>query len=85
MEFAKHVQIREEKFGVVIFDTLKEKVFVTNKQGAEILQLVKDSKSQEEIFKALIDGYSGNRETIIGDATSFINHLIENNLLTKDK
>lgn len=84
MEFAKHVKIREEKFGVAIFDTLREKVFVTNNQGADILRLVRDGKSREEIVEALVNEYDGDRKTIRNDATSFINHLVKNNLLVKD-
>ncbi|MFQ6129562.1 MAG: PqqD family protein [Candidatus Hadarchaeaceae archaeon] len=84
MEFAKHVKIREEKFGVAIFDTLREKVFVTNKQGADILRLLRNGKSREEIVEALVNEYDGGRETIRNDVTSFIDNLVENRLLVKD-
>ena len=44
MEFNKHVQVRKEKFGTVIFETLKEKVFVTNSTGSEIIERLKEKK-----------------------------------------
>lgn len=84
MKLAKHVKIREEKFGTVIFDTLKEKVFVVNKQGADILRLAGDGKSREEIVEALVNEYDGNPEAMRNDAKSFINQLVGNNLLVKD-
>ncbi len=84
VEFAKHVKIRDEKFGVAIFDTLREKVFVTNKQGADILRLVMDGKSREEIVEALVNEYDVGHEIIRNDVTSFIDHLVETNLLVKN-
>jgi hypothetical protein len=39
MQFEKHVKVRQEKFGSVMFETLREKIFVTNETGAEILRL----------------------------------------------
>lgn len=83
MELAQHVKIREEKFGVVIFDTLREKVFVTNKQGADILRLMMDGKSQDEIVRALMDEYDGGHEAIRNDVRNFIDLLGKNDLLVK--
>ena len=39
MDFTKYTKVRNEKFGAVVFDTLNEKVFVTNESGDEILRL----------------------------------------------
>ncbi len=44
MNFTEHVKIRSEKFGTVIFETLTEKIFITNETGAEILQLIEQGK-----------------------------------------
>lgn len=84
MKLAKHVKVRGEKFGAVIFDTLREKVFVVNKQGKDILHYVLDGKSQEETIEALARSYNGNREAIGNDVADFIGRLLENNLLVKD-
>lgn len=84
MKLAKHVKVREEKFGAVVFDTLREKVFVVNEQGADILRHVMDGKSQEETIEALTRTYNGPHETIREDVANFISQLLENNLLVED-
>jgi hypothetical protein len=83
MKLAKHVKIREEKFGVVIFDTLREKVFVANKQGKDILHHLLDGKSQEETVEALMLTYNESREKIGKDVENFIGQLVERNLLVE--
>lgn len=83
MNLAKHVKIREEKFGTVIFDTLREKVFVVNKQGADILRLVLDGKSKKQTVEALKQNYHASGEAITKDVTSFIDHLEKNKLLVE--
>jgi hypothetical protein len=83
MRLPKHVKIREEKFGAVIFDTLREKVFVTNKQGRDILRHLLEGKSMEGTVDALVSTYSGGREKIEKDVMNFIDWLMEKNLLVK--
>ncbi len=82
MEFTKHVRVREEKFGSVIFETLKEKVFVTNETGSSILRLLKEGKSPEEIISILDELYDSEPQKVVRDeVTDFISSLRENNLL----
>ncbi len=82
MEFSKHVRVREEKFGSVIFETLKEKVFVTNETGSSILRLLKEGKSPEEIISILDELYDSEPQKVVRDeVTDFISSLRENNLL----
>jgi hypothetical protein len=81
MRLAKHVRFREERFGAVLFDTLREKVFVTNRQGGDILKHLLGGKSQEEIVDALVQTYSAPREQIASDVSSFVSQLLEKNLL----
>jgi hypothetical protein len=82
MEFTKHVRVREEKFGSVIFETLKEKVFVTNETGSSILRLLKEGKSPEEIINILDESYDSEPQKVVRDeVTDFISSLRENNLL----
>ncbi len=83
MKLARHVKVREEKFGAVIFDTLREKVFVVNKQGKDILWLMLNGKSQEETVEALARAYNGNRDAIARDVANFVAQLMENRLLIK--
>lgn len=40
MEFVKHVEIGKEKFGVVISDTYRGKVFVANKHLLFVYMLI---------------------------------------------
>lgn len=81
MEFNRNVQVREEKFGSVIFETLKEKVFVTNPTGAEIVRLLKEKKSADEIATKLAGTYDGGRDEIRGDVNAFIAGLVQNGVI----
>jgi len=81
MVFTEHVKIREEKFGAVIFETLREKVFVTNETGKDILNLLQKGFSQEEIINILANAYSATLTEIRNDVINFINQLKENNIL----
>lgn len=81
MEFTKNVQVREEKFGTVIFETLKEKVFVTNPTGAEIVRLLKEKKKADEIISELAASYGTSAREIAGDVNSFISNLVQNGVL----
>ena len=49
MGFEKHVKVRQERFGAVVFETLREKVFVTDETGAEILRLLEEKKEDETV------------------------------------
>ncbi len=40
MNFTEHTKIRKEKFGTVVFDTLTEKIFITDEVGGQILELI---------------------------------------------
>lgn len=81
MQFTEHVKIREEKFGTVVFETLKEKVFVTNEQGKDILNLLKKGSSLDEVVETLSKTYNGDKTKIKEDVTSFLNQLKENNII----
>lgn len=81
MEFQKHVKIRPEKFGAVIFETLREKVFVTNETGAEILRLLEERNEPEQIMAELTKDYDGDPERIKKEAQEFIATLQANHLV----
>lgn len=81
MIFKKNVRVREEKFGSVIFDTLKEKVFVTSKTGSDILQLVNENKSQDEIIGILKERYNEDPEVLEKDVIGFIDRLRNESIL----
>ncbi|MDP2938722.1 MAG: PqqD family protein [Candidatus Omnitrophota bacterium] len=77
----EHVKIREEKFGAVIFETLREKVFVTNSTGKDILNLLEKDYPQEKIIEVLADDYGLNPVDIKEDVFNFISQLKENKII----
>lgn len=81
MNFTEHVKIREEKFGTVIFETLKEKIFITNKTGKDILNLLGKGSSTEEIINILTLAYSDENNQIKNDAFNFIEQLKANKII----
>lgn len=82
MHFTKHVKIREEKFGTVVFETLREKVFVANESGKNILNLLGKGYSANEIVDCLSKTYRADISKIKDDTSSFINQLKENNIIS---
>lgn len=81
MDFAKFVKIREEKFGAVIFDTLREKVYITNQTGKEILRLLQEGKSKQEIIQILSESYEYDPLQLQQEVIDFISELEEKNIL----
>ena len=81
MEFKKHVQVRKEKFGAVIFETLKEKVFVANSTGAEIIERLKEKKTPDTIISELATLYGADAGAIADDVNGFINDLVRQEVL----
>lgn len=87
MHFTKYVKVRQEKFGAVIFETLKEKVFVTDKIGADILRLLEEgygdcpSRTVPHIIKVLESEYGENNIHIKSDVIDFVDELEKNGIL----
>lgn len=75
MQCADFVKLRKEKFGSVVFDTLKEKVYVTNETAGEILNLIKQGKTKEEIIDALKENYRCDAGTIEKEVSGFLQEL----------
>ena len=81
MVFTEHVKIREEKFGAVIFETLKEKVYVTNETGKDILAFLKEGNAPNEIIDSLANKYNQDRTFVESDVKDFIESLLKNGLV----
>lgn len=81
MNFAKYVKVREEKFGSVIFDTLKEKVFVANETGKDILRPLEQGMPADKIVDILAVSYGTKPEDIKDDVIDFIGRLKENGII----
>ncbi len=82
MNFTEHTKIRKEKFGTVVFDTLTEKIFITDQIGGEILQLIEQGKDLPEMLSVLGDNYDGDRQTIKKDVVEFTDQLKSDNIVS---
>jgi hypothetical protein len=82
MDFTEHTKIRKEKFGTVVFDTLTEKIFVTDQIGGDILQLIEQGKDLPEILSVLGNSYDGDEQMIEKDVVEFTDQLKSNNIVS---
>ncbi len=83
MNFTEHTKIRKEKFGTVLFDTLTEKIFITDQTGGEILRLIEEGKDLRDILSTLGDSYDGDKQMIEKDVVEFIDQLKSNNIISE--
>ena len=74
--------IATNEFGF-IFNPVTGDSYSSNSIAAEIIQLMKDNNSLNEIKKTLLDKYEVDKLTIEKDVDEFVNLLRENNLLNK--
>ena len=82
MNFTEHTKIRKEKFGTVVFDTLTEKIFITDQIGGEILELIEQGKDLPEILSVLGNSYDGDEQMIEKDVVEFTDQLKPNNIVS---
>ena len=81
MEFPKDVQLRREKTGSVLFDTLREKVFVTNETGGRIAELLREGHTEEQIVARLREEFEGDDAALAQDVSRFLRSLQDSGLL----
>ncbi len=82
MNFTEHTKIRKEKFGTVVFDTLTEKIFITDEVGGQILELIEQGKDLPEIVSVLGDSYDDDEQKMEKDVLEFTEQLKSNNIIT---
>ncbi len=82
MNLTEHTKIRKEKFGTVVFDTLTEKIFITDQVGSEILQLIEQGKQLPEIVSELGEVFDGDSQMIEKDVIEFTDQLKSNNIIS---
>ncbi len=75
MDLTKYVKVRNEKFGAVLFDTLNEKVYVTNESGKDILSLMVDGSDVPTIVRCLGERHAEGASAIERDVTEFLDNL----------
>ncbi len=83
MKFSDHTKIRKENFGTVVFDTLTEKIFVTDRIGGEILEPIAQGKDLPQIVSALAADYGCDAETIETDVLDFTGQLKVNKIIVQ--
>ncbi len=81
MNLTEHTKIRKEKFGTVVFDTLTEKIFITDQIGTHILGFITKGMGSSEIVNQLCDIFDGDEQTIEKDTMEFIAELKLNNMI----
>ena len=82
MKFTEHTKLRKEKFGMVVFDTLTEKIFITDQIGSEILQLITEGNNMPEIVRELRDEFDGDEQIMEKDVIDFTEQLKSNNIVS---
>ena len=82
MNLTEHSKIRKEKFGTVVFDTLTEKIFITDQIGGEILQLIEQGRQLPEIVSELGEVFDGDSQIIEKDVIEFTDQLKSNNIVS---
>lgn len=82
MNFTEHTKIRKEKFGTVVFDTLTERIFITDEIGGEILQLIQEGKDLPEMVRVLSESHYGDTQMIERDVVEFTDRLKSNNVVS---
>ena len=82
MNLTEHTKIRKEKFGTVVFDTLTEKIFITDQIGGEILQLIEQGMDLPQILSTLNDNYEGDSQELEADVLEFTDQLKANNIVS---
>ncbi|MFC1522546.1 PqqD family protein, partial [Elusimicrobiota bacterium] len=70
-----------EKFGGVLFETQKEKVFVTNPAGTKIINLIKEGKDLKQVATALKHEYDAGEGEIEKDIAEFVGNLRKEGLI----
>lgn len=84
MQFAPHVKWRAEKFGAVVFDTLNEKIYVTNATGCNILGLLEQGLDAAAITERLKNEFNGNPAEIESEADTFLRAMQSAGFLTSN-
>ena len=82
MKLQKNVAISEAG---LLFNPVTGESFSVNPIGIEILNLIRDEESQDQISLAILDKYSTDKATFEKDYTDFIGILEHHNLLERNE
>ena len=78
MKLKKNVAVSESG---LLFNPVTGESFSVNPIGIEILNLIREEKSEEQINKAITEKYSTDKPTFEKDYQDFIGILLHNNLV----
>lgn len=81
MELLSHIKIREEQFGVIVFDKEKERFFVTDEVGKDVLRAIQNSPTIDDAVEQLSQQYETSRELIKQDVSAFLEQLRQTGLI----
>lgn len=81
MELLPHVKIRQERFGVIVFDKEREKFFVADEVGQDVLAAMQSAQTVDEAVEQLSQKYEASREEIRRDVSWFIGELRQAGLM----
>lgn len=74
----KQARIREEEFGAIVYDFVKEKAIAVNKTGLSILRLLEErSCTLDQLIEELSHTYEGDAATIRNQVTMFVEKMME--------
>lgn len=81
MKLLPQIKIREEQFGLLIFDKEREKFFITDEVGKNVLAAIESTTSIDEAVEQLSLQYEATGEVIKQDVISFIEEMIQAGLM----
>lgn len=75
------VIIRQEDFGLLIFDPKTDTIFETNHIGAEMLQNCDGKRGLSELSKLIADMFETELQVVSSDVKSFLTELVNIGLI----
>lgn len=82
MHLRKNIAVSDSGF---IFNPSTGDSFSTNPIGLEIIQMLKDGKSKEEIKKSILHAYQTDEATFEKDFYDFVNMLHQTQIIAPDE
>ncbi len=83
MNLGDHVRIRHEKFGALLFDQQREKFFVVNGVSKDILELMPEAETIDDIVEGLSQTYDSPPEIMKRDILEFVEELRKAGLMPR--
>jgi Coenzyme PQQ synthesis protein D (PqqD) len=82
MKLSEHVRSTHSQDGAVVLDILHGQMFRLNLVGSQMLELLKQGHSENEIAEQLSQEFGIARETVASDLQEFLTHLEKHHLIS---